>query len=552
MEAADLLTSWTEPAVVPVVANLGTALLPALLAGLGTVVALLFKPKELARACRAHPGRAAGALLGLVACVGLVWFMMTPAEAAPAEGRRAATAQAAAGGVTDWTAVALELIRQRERGQVAALQPTAPARDAASPSTMPLGFRGDAARTGYGGGGAPAKLTPAWEFAEKDTMYLSAPLVARGRVYGASCYMDPPRTFGAVFCLDAATGKALWNVPTVTGKDGSPKDLMGFFSSPALSADGRSLVIGQGLHPDKDASLLCFDAASGALRWAAPTTLHIEGSPVIVGDLVIAGAGAIEDPTTHKPTSHPGYVFAVRLADGQEVWRYDLADPESSPVAGPDGVVYIGSGFNGQAVVALRTAPDAELKAKGLDRQVWRVPTPHPATGAVTLVGDTVLIGCGNGDFVFAAKEPSGMVLAIDRVSGAVRWRLQLPDAVLGAIAVREGIAYCPVRNGELIAVDIATGTLRWRQEDEAKRLSRRSPLLAGPAIADGRLYAVSGDGYLGVFDAATGAIGERHFINARSAPGEMGLCTSSPWVADGRVYVGSETGGLRCYAGAP
>jgi len=42
-------------AVVPVFVNAGAALLPALLAGLASALALLFKPRELARACRKKP-----------------------------------------------------------------------------------------------------------------------------------------------------------------------------------------------------------------------------------------------------------------------------------------------------------------------------------------------------------------------------------------------------------------------------------------------------------------------------------------------------------------
>ncbi len=48
------------------------------------------------------------------------------------------------------------------------------------------------------------------------------------------------------------------------------------------------------------------------------------------------------------------------------------------------------------------------------------------------------------------------------------------------------------------------------------------------------------------VMDAKTGKINESIYINAD--PGRQGLSVSSPMVVDGRVYVGSETGGLRCY----
>ena len=122
-----------------------------------------------------------------------------------------------------------------------------------------------------------------------------------------------------------------------------------------------------------------------------------------------------------------------------------------------------------------------------------------------------------------------------------------MPDAVLGTIAVRDGVAICPVRNGEIVALDLkSNGKELWRQ-----RISERSPALAGPAFTGTHVYATTADGYLSILDAATGKVIERIYINHESKPGELGLTFSSPLVSGGRVFVGSETGGLRCYAGS-
>ena len=53
------------------------------------------------------------------------------------------------------------------------------------------------------------------------------------------------------------------------------------------------------------------------------------------------------------------------------------------------------------------------------------------------------------------------------------------------------------------------------------------------------------------VIDAADGRLIETHFLDDRANPGEMGLSVSSPAVAGGRIYVGSETGGLRSFSQA-
>jgi outer membrane protein assembly factor BamB len=114
-----------------------------------------------------------------------------------------------------------------------------------------------------------------------------------------------------------------------------------------------------------------------------------------------------------------------------------------------------------------------------------------------------------------------------------------------GPIAAGENLLVAPVCNGEVLALNPTDGAILWRQ-----RVSGKSPIAAGPALAKGYVYAVSKDGYLAVLDAKDGKLLERHSVNGEGKPGQMGLSLSSPTVVGGCVFVGSETGGLRCFAG--
>ena len=535
-------------AVVPVFVNAGAALLPALFAGLASALALLFKPKELFRVCRKKPHVPLILVAGSVLLFFLIRWTAAPGATAEMSGRGARSEPGQSG--TDWSKVAIEILRQEERarllGRASPPAETPTNGHAGKSADSPLVYRVDYQRSGHQGGPSPTGLSMLWEFRQDDTMVLSSPLVSGKFVYCATAYLDPPGTYGSVFCLDAATGRKVWETFL---KSSSPEvDFKGFFSSPALTADGKHLIIGQGLHVDGKAELVCLEAATGRVKWLLPTPLHIESSPAIEGDVVVAGAGAIEVGPDHKPKGdptgrgHPGYVLGARISDGKELWRFPVVDPESSPAI-HEGVAFIGSGLNGSGIVALRIAEG--LSEKG--RLVWKTDTPFPATGSVTLDGDLVLVGCGNGDFVFAAPDPEGMVLALDRETGNVRWSAPMPDAVLGTIAVRDGIAICTVRNGEIVALDLkSNGKELWRQ-----RISERSPVLSGPAFTGTHVYATTSDGYLSVLDAATGKVLERVYINHENKPGELGLTFSSPLVSGGRVFVGSETGGLRCYTGS-
>jgi outer membrane protein assembly factor BamB len=544
----------TDLAVVPILVSGGAALLPAIIAGIVSVFALLFKPRELFAACKRRP-LVPILILGLAVAIPLVVHFFPTGEAPTAGGR---SAQASAGVTTDWRAVALEVIRQEKLGDrpAAATTPAtipqpAYAADAADAEPVILGRT--ATRTHHDGSPAPLGLQEVARYIDEvdgpSAMILASPVVSGNAVYGGTTVLDPPSNYGTLFRLDRETLKPMWVVSDlVDPATNETIELKGIFATPALTADGNRLIAGQGLHPDFNCDLVCLDTETGKLVWRVKTELHIESSPAIEGDLVVVGCGAIEDPNDYtRLLSHPGYVLAVRISDGQKMWRYDLADPESSPAL-VDGVVYIGSGFNGKAIVALRTETDEELEAQGLDRLIWSTPTPYPMTGPVTVAGDLIVAGGGNGNFVFSHPNPAGVVVALDRATGEVRWETEIGDSGLGSIAFKDGVLICGSRTGEVLSISPDDGTILWRNN-----IGGGSPIVAGPAFTGDKIYISTGNGVLKVLDAHDeGKVLESHFLNDPTRAGEFGLTASSPGVVGADVFVGSETGGLIRFTGTP
>lgn len=521
-----------ELAVVPILTNAGVAVLPAILAGIGSTVALLFKPRELAALLRRRPHVLFITIAVLGAVAALISWLASPANNIADRPAVVST--------IDWHAVALEILRDERLAGVA----TQPADPNTTSTAEPFNHRGNFARTGWLGSGAPRRLIDRWEVDTNAGFYYLADAAIHGdRIFAAGCLQDVSGLCGSLSCIDSR-GKVIWNV-TKLEKD----SLKGFFSSPSISADGRSLLIGQGLHTDKDCSLLCFDTDSGKLRWQTRVPLnHIEGSPAIHGDMVVVGAGAIEKDDGSPPRDGTGVVIAVRISTGEKLWECNVIDPESSPAIGDDGTVYIGSGVGGNAVVALRPQSDDELKASGTPRVLWSRPLDYPAVSAVTIAGDKLLIGTGRGDFVKAAAQPAGEVVCLELKTGTVVWQTLLDDVVLGAIAVSQRMAFAPVRSGEIVALDLESGGIRWRQQVS----DTAAPVLASPAVAANVVYAVANDGTLALFDRDSGKpLDQKYQVNAAAAPGVEGLSCSSPIIAGGQLYVGSETGGLRCFVGS-
>jgi outer membrane protein assembly factor BamB len=473
-------------------------------------------------------GIAAG-VVGLIVAVGAWWFATgTPAHSAPVSADRRKSLH------QDWAKVAEAILAYEDSRKVSPV----PATEASS-AEKPIVLGRDYSRSFYAGGPSPTRLKRLWSFQPDDTLFLSTPIVAGKRVYTAACQSDLGGYTGLLACLDAETGKPLWQ-KTQLGDEA----LRPFFSSPALTADGKYLVVGQGLHADRNCSLLCFEALTGKLHWAVKTSLHIESSPAILGDVAVVGAGAIEGPDG-LPSGDPGFVLAVRISDGKELWRQAVNDPESSPAIDEDGTVVIGSGFNGSAVVALRSEGAGRTRLHDAPSIAWRTAVKQPVMCPITLAGQLVIAGAGNGDVVHSRANPQGWVVALDRKTGSLRWQTEFADAVLGAVACRDGKVICPSRNGEVTALSVADGKALW-----SIRLSGNAPVLAACAYTGRRIYAVSNDGYLAALDPADGKVLEKVYLNSQSRPGS-GLCLAAPQVVGGRLYVGSETGGLLCFVGS-
>jgi outer membrane protein assembly factor BamB len=527
-------------AVIPIAVNAGAAALPAVVAAMASLAAILFRPRALMQLLRRR-WLASSFLLGglILLVVATCWWRSGSAV------RRAGRSEPPPASGIDWAKVAEDIIAQEQVRQMSGYYAVQALDSAASPGgtapaahgPLPTGGQ-DSSRALNEGGPSPAGLNALWSFKPEGTLFFGRPAIVGKRIYAAGCQVDLGAYTGLLACLDFDTGKPLWQ----TTQNGN-EPLRPFFSSPAVTPDGKYVIIGQGLHQDRDCSLLCFDTATGRQVWAVKTALHIESSPAIFGDMVAVGAGAIEGDDG-KAVGDPGFVLAVHIPDGKLLWKQPVNDPESSPAIDENGMVFIGSGCNGQAVVAIRSEPDVELQKRKLDRIAWRTPAAQPMLAPVTLAGNRVIAGGGNGDMVHSARNPQGTVMALDRQTGKIIWQTSLDDAVLGAIAFQDGTLICPVRNGEVVALAVGDGHLLWRT-----RVSGNAPVLTGCAVTKDRAYAVSSDGCLAALATGDGKVLEKVYLNDQSQPG-TGLSLSPPQVMDDRIIAGSETGGLRCLQG--
>jgi outer membrane protein assembly factor BamB len=155
-------------------------------------------------------------------------------------------------------------------------------------------------------GGKEAWRTP-YDRPEFKSLYgngpRATPSVADGKVYAHGIT-------GLLTCLDAASGKIVWQVDTQKTL-GAPKLFFGTACSPLLDRGRVLLDVGA-----KGASFVAFDAAKGDVVWKSLSDPASYASPILTGDgaarqlIVLTGTGlASLDP-----------------AGGERYWEFPLKD----------------------------------------------------------------------------------------------------------------------------------------------------------------------------------------------------------------------------------
>ncbi len=393
-------------------------------------------------------------------------------------------------------------------------------RSEATSDTWPL-FRGDLARTGtQPGSESPTAATLNWSFRPRGQSFYASPAVVGDRLYIAGGEVTLYGGSGTIYCLDAHTGRLIWR--------NAPTNYAPTYASPSIIGD--NLVIGEGLHTERNARIVCMDRHSGKVRWTHRTTSHVECSPVIADGRVYVGAG------------DDGYYCLDLKGDGngnaKVLWHLPgekYPDAETSLIV-HDGKVYAGLGVAGQALCVIDAATGKELN---------RIAMPYPVFSPPAIAGGRLYIGMGTGDMINRAEQlkppmkPAGEVRCFDLDTLEQRWVYPVGRTILGAVAVRDDMVYFGSRDGHLYALDT-----------DGKRVARwnaRAPITTSPAVSDRHVFVVTERGMLYVLDRQTLEPAWEYRLGMPGTRSSPVYYTSSPAVAHGKVYVGTGQDGLLC-----
>jgi outer membrane protein assembly factor BamB len=357
----------------------------------------------------------------------------------------------------------------------------------------------------------------------------SSPVVAGDRVLIAAAIDSVFRPYGALYCLDRATGAVAWSF------DGGKK-MKQVFSTPTVAGD--KIYIGEGFHQDYDCKVYCLDLRDGRKLWEHQTASHTESTAAVADGRVYVGAG------------DDGLV-CLAADTGAKVWGFPGFHIDAGPAA-HSGRVYAGCGVGDVHKTTAIFCLDA---ATG--QPVWRAHTPLPVWGQPAVSNGFVYVGTGNGRLNEPADEPAGEVYCLRQRDGEAAWKKKLPDGVLGRLAVDRDRLYFGCRDGWFYAARRSDGETAWRRD-------LGSPVVAGPALescpccesAGGRVYAASLAGTLACLEAATGrVVWSKDLAERTKVPVEL-IATPALDVRGGarRLYVGvtlvsaARAGELLCF----
>jgi alcohol dehydrogenase (cytochrome c) len=303
-----------------------------------------------------------------------------------------------------------------------------------------------------------------------------APVVDRGRVYVSTVGL-PPGGRGAIYALDAATGKQLWRFDTVEEPWRDPKAGGGGAWEP-LSVDASGRVYagianpapwggsaqfpnggwyrGQTLYTD---SLVVLDGSTGKLLWYDQVLPHdvrdydLQLSPILATvdgrDLVIGGGKG-------------GHILAWDRNTHERVWTEAVGTHRNDVGPLPETPVEVCPGLFGGALTPMASA----------EGRIF-VPVVELCMQESAVTTASVLQR--------PPEEGTGVIAALDAATGRPLWTRTLASAPFGCATVASGVVFAPTYDGWIYALSAETGAILWK--DRANAGINGCPSVAGDML---------------------------------------------------------------------
>ncbi|MBX7165028.1 MAG: PQQ-like beta-propeller repeat protein [Pirellulales bacterium] len=367
---------------------------------------------------------------------------------------------------------------------------------------------------------------------------ISSPIVLRGKMY-TLCRDEPgtPREREKVVCVDAASGKTIWENKFNVFLSDVPKERVAWSACVGDPETGHIYAMGV------CGFFQCLDGETGKTLWSRSLSEELgllstyggrTNTPIVFEDLVIISAVVIGWGDMARPTHR---FMALDKQTGEVRWFNGTKPlPEdttySTPVVGVVGgqaVMIFGSGDGGLWAFQPRTG-----------KQVWSYQLSRRGVNtSPILIGETVY--CGHSE-ENPEDSTMGSLAAVNALgtgditkTGEI-WRIkELGIGKSSPLAVDDRL-YVVDDSAGLFVVDAAKGKLIGKKQKLGTMM--RSSLV----WADGRIYTCEANGRWWIFKPTEKGLEVVHKVRLPAGEEVLG----SPAVSHGRIYLPS-TGAIYC-----
>lgn len=373
---------------------------------------------------------------------------------------------------------------------------------------------------------------------------MSSPIVMKNRVYALGRTGEAkvsgtttvgPRTQETVICLDADTGKQVWEHRMNMTQTEVPVHRLGWSNPVGDPASGRVYVLGS------QCNLICFEGDSGKIAWQRQMTEEFgmistfggrTPSPAIDEDQVFI-SGVAFGWGDHARSAYR--VFAFDKSTGELNWTSSTGGlPVDSPYQTPVITVIegqkqlvVGSGDGGVYGFQPRTG-----------KKLWGHQISKRGINASVVVEDTRVYVCTSE--VNIDNSFSGTVRCIDVAGGKPKelWRKDGTEAGFASPTIADGVFYVIDNKGKVHALDALTGQPQWRRPYSAGTIGKASLV-----FGDGKLYVPEANGRVSILKIEKGqekpeVLSREEITGNAQESGREFMIFGSVAIANGRIYL--------------
>ncbi|OYX50564.1 MAG: hypothetical protein B7Y90_03095 [Alphaproteobacteria bacterium 32-64-14] len=282
--------------------------------------------------------------------------------------------------------------------------------------------------------------------------------------------------------------------------------------------DGRIYVI------DAAQKVTAFDVTNGRRVWEVRLKagnphwdeFSVGGGLAIAGDKLIVASGF-------------GYVAALKLSDGAEIWRRATESPMSSSPAILGSRAYLTSTNNDFYAIDTDTG-EVLWNDQAIAESARVLSSPSPA-----VTQDILVVGYSSGELI-AYLPANGRRLWADTLTSTGRYTpLSVINDIAGKPTIQDGIVYAASHSGILTAIDARTGARIWNRTFGSRQ---------GPVIGGDYLFVVGVNGKVACLNKIDGKIAwTRDLPEFKDGNRENRIVWTGPLLSDGRLVVTSSDG---------